>query len=212
MPTATMTPEVKSAMKQKANDWKMPEVTITTDVLWYPYADIKNRPIRAVVTQVHDNSVQVELLGKGLASRKHAVRHITDPHLRIYTNAAAVDGAWDFTDQVKDLMQMQEALAEALEKIDALEAEVYDKPRTPVTSPKARQVRPEKEKPEEEKEPASYTIEGEAPTVMFDSDPTDTNDITRLRQACDELGIKYEKHYNQATLKARIRNKLRQGS
>ena len=99
--------------------YRMPPVSVGTQVVWYPRASRTAKPMLGFVSRCETNGQNIDIyvpteLGYALDS----VPHITDPRIAAGHEQIA-NGAWDYTDEYKQKIADRHAVEERLAKLES---------------------------------------------------------------------------------------------
>lgn len=94
--------------------FRMPLVKVGTIVLWYPSGsastDPQAGPLAAIVVRVNSRSVALNIVSAENHNflLREGARHVSDPELK--RDAVREEGAWDYTDQDKNIERLMATL------------------------------------------------------------------------------------------------------
>lgn len=92
------------------------ELSIGDRVLWYAHGQINNQPSVALVVEVFNGTGRLLVQSRGSITpfSKDGVRHIDDPFVKNNNDAILESGAWDWTDNDKQIESRLAVLEELM--------------------------------------------------------------------------------------------------
>jgi hypothetical protein len=124
MTAALLEDEVRQQQNELVKAFTMPKACRGQAVTWYPSGAKSSAAETAFVLEVGKRNVVLQR-ASGLAIA--SVRHIDDPKLQLSAEQRE-SGAWDFTDEAKQMLELQKIVKETAEKVRLLE-EMFNEPK-----------------------------------------------------------------------------------
>lgn len=115
--------QVEERVIPNIDEFVMPPLKTGAIVSWYKDGvRLSRKPVTAVVCSVGTRTVSIHVLGVG---RMDAVRHIEDPKLMLNPDQRE-SGAWDYSEDQRDIYYRLEQLGKRLDAIDKKIGEIFD--------------------------------------------------------------------------------------
>lgn len=121
--TQTLEAEVADIRRAEIAAYTMPKPAIGQPVMWFPSGTRQTRGEVVFVIRAGNRNIVVQRAG-GIC--EEGVRHIDDPKLQL-SEEQRIGGAWDFTDDAKNIVAYATKLADLEARVKYLE-ELFDKP------------------------------------------------------------------------------------
>lgn len=118
--TSAMTESVRDQDQEEQN-YSMPQATQGMTVLWFPNGLPNRSSVRVAYMLQCGGRTAVLQVSDG--RRLDAVRHITDPKLRLNEDQRE-NGAWDFTDDYKELIEFRAVMEDRIVRLERRDYEL----------------------------------------------------------------------------------------